>query len=124
MSGSTVPAIVNLIISQPPFSSIGGKEGVDLALVCAAFEQRVNLIFVDQGVLHLLNQQDTAAIDDKMHDKQLKALDLYDIETLFVDKESLQGLGIERSSLIANSKVIDATEIQKYIQSSDYTITV
>ena len=47
---------ISVIIHSPPFASIAGKEGVDLALVCAAFEQKVNLIFVGSGVLHLSKQ--------------------------------------------------------------------
>jgi tRNA 2-thiouridine synthesizing protein C len=103
--------VTNILISAPPLASIKGKEGVDLALVCAAFEHQVNLIFVDYGVFHLLEAQNSQHFKDKLHDKQLKALEFYDIDALWVESESLDKFNINTNQLIANCHAISSEAI-------------
>ena len=102
-----------IVVSAPPFASIDGKEGVDLALVCAAFDHNVNLLFVDAGVLHLLATQDEAFYDDKMHDKQLKALEFYDVERVFAEAESLLEFNLDKDDLIEATEIIGREEINR-----------
>lgn len=110
------------MISSPPFSHIDGKEGLDLALVCAAFEQQVKLIFVDQGVLHLIDNQKSSAIDDKLHNKQLSALEFYDIEQIYAETESLKQYSLLEESLIANVTSLNRQAINKICINSQQVI--
>lgn len=112
-----------VIIETPPFSHIAGKEGVDLALVCAAFEQQVHLTFVDEGIFHLLNNQNENYFEDKLHDKQLKALEYYDIENIYVEYESMQRFGLVTENLIDTVKVITAQNINELCHTSQQTVT-
>ena len=112
----------NIIIESPPFSTINGKEGVDLALVCAAFDQQINLIFADQGVFHLINSQDGAYIEDKLHDKQLNALEFYDIEKIYVESESLDELNLTKENLIENVSLLSRKTIRDFCDSSNQTV--
>ncbi|MGX5201566.1 sulfurtransferase complex subunit TusC [Aliikangiella sp. IMCC44632] len=109
----------SIVIESPPFSRISAKEGVDLALVCAAFEQSVNLIFVEDGVYHLLNAQDDSAFPDKNHDKQLKSLEYYDIDNILVETESLQSRGLEVAQLIDKVSALSSAEIKTRVSESD-----
>ncbi|TQV76632.1 sulfurtransferase complex subunit TusC [Aliikangiella marina] len=111
-----------IIIASPPFGKINGKEGVDLALVCAAFEQNVQLVFVDEGVFHLLTTQEEAFFDDKFHDAQLKALEFYDIERVHVEKESLAQFGLTQQQLIDNTSINTRAEIHKMVLQSTHTV--
>ncbi|WP_196137531.1 sulfurtransferase complex subunit TusC [Aliikangiella sp. G2MR2-5] len=113
----------SIIIQSPPFSSIAGKEAVDLALVCAAFEQQVNLIFSDRGVLHLLNNQGKEGINDKLHDKQLNALAFYDIDTIYVNQQSLKELNLDESQLLKECTIAPAEQINSLVQASQNTVT-
>lgn len=111
-----------IIISNPPFNAISGKEGVDLALVCAAFDHQVNLIFVDQGVLHLVNNQDGSFFLDKLHDKQLGALEYYEIENLYAENESLARFQLTNKDLLDSVKCISSTKIRQLVNSSTHTV--
>lgn len=113
----------SIIVHSAPFSTIAGKEGVDLALVCAAFEQKVNLIFVGSGVLHLSRNQNADAIDDKLHDKQLGALEFYDIEQVYCETSSLAAFGLDENEIIDNCKVIDKKTISEMLNNSCNTVT-
>lgn len=113
---------INIIISSPPFGLIDGKEGVDLALVCAAFEQDVNLIFVDEGIFHLIKNQNGDYFADKLHDKQLNALAFYDIESLYAEKESLQRFDLAPTSLLTNTILIDRLKINQFISTAQKTV--
>ena len=112
-----------IIISSPPFGSVAGKEGVDLALVCAAFDHQVNLVFVADGVLHLKNNQDEAYFDDKFHDLQLKALEFYDVEQVHVEQESMQVFNFTAADLIENVTIDSREKIKELVQQSSHTVT-
>ena len=111
-----------IIVSSPPFGQIDGKEGVDLALVCAAFELEVNLIFIDEGIFHLIEKQDEAGFSDKLHDKQLKALEFYDIDKIYVELESLARFSITSSSLLKNTQILSSEEINIKVSNSKNTV--
>ena len=113
---------ITVIINTPPFSSISGKEGVDLALVCAAFEQQVNLVFSGEGVLHLMNNQQDQAISDKLHDMQLKALEFYDIDQIFVIESSLKNRKLNDAHIISNCIVIDEVQLKQLIDNSSQVV--
>ncbi len=113
---------VTILINSPPFSHIDGKEGVDLALVCAAFDQTVNLVFVDEGIFHLINTQDDDSFLDKLHDKQLKALEYYDISSVFVESESMEKYSINQSSLLETVDVVSQSDIKQFCNNSQHTV--
>ena len=50
-----------VIIRHAPYSSNALREGLDVALVAAAFGQTVSLLFLGQGVLALLKEQAAGA---------------------------------------------------------------
>ncbi len=112
-----------IIIKTPPFSDISGKEGIDLALVCAAFEQNTQLIFTEAGILHLINEQSSEAINDKLHDKILKALEFYEIETIYCDQAALSNYSIDKAQLINNIKLVSTKEIANLVSQSNHTVT-
>ena len=112
----------NIIISAPPFSQIDGKEGLDLALVCAAFEQTVNLIFVDAGVLHLLEGQDETGFADKFHDQQLQALEFYEIDTIYAERESVEHYSLFQSKLLDNVNIVPRDDIRLKCSSAKHTV--
>lgn len=108
-----------LIFRHAPHSTAHGREALDLAMLSASFEQEVSLIFVDEGILHLLPNQNSELIGGKDYIATFKALPLYDIERLFVCETSLKQLGINQESLLHDFQVIDSTSIAKQLQLAD-----
>lgn len=115
-------AQTTIIIQSPPLSQIAGKEGVDLALVCAAFEHSVKLVFIDQGIFHLLKSQDQDQFGDKLHDKQLKALSFYDIESVHYELDSLQKYQLQPRQLIDSVNAINRETVNQISQQTDHLL--
>lgn len=115
--------IITIVISAPPFSHINAKEGVDLALVCAAFDYCINLIFIDQGVLHLVEGQDEIGFANKYHDKQIKALPFYGIERVFAETQSLTNYCLTEDSLIDSVKLINREQFNQLCTESQQVVT-
>lgn len=111
-----------IIINSPPFGMINGKEGIDLALVCTAFDQNVDLIFAGEGIFHLLNNQDTEHFNDKNHDKMLKAIEFYDIDKIYVEQESLQQYQLTTTHLIDKVESINQQKIAHMCQQSQHVV--
>ena len=77
------------IFSQAPHSNLSAKEGMDFAFSCAAFEQDVDALFIDDGIFQLLKHQDTKALQVKNHSAGIEAFSLYGINHCYYDANSL-----------------------------------
>jgi len=110
------------ILRQAPHATLKNKEALDFALACAAFEQQVSLLFIDDGVYQLAQGQDTNRIQSKNHSAALAALHLYGIEHSFYHLESAQHrqLNLETRCLIENCRAVDDTVISQHIADHDF----
>lgn len=102
-----------IVFRSPPHGTTQGREALDLALLSASFEQQVSLVFVDEGVLHLVRDQQPELLGGKDYLATLKALPLYDIDTVLVCKQSLADFGLSHGLLaiavsVANDEAISA----------------
>lgn len=118
----TKPFAVNIVIGQPPISNIEAKEAVDLALACAAFEQKVNLLFIDEGIFHLLKGQNQLFHDDKLHDRLLSALKFYDIQNIYAAKACLKRYALSEARLIDGVTLLSKHDIQAMLEQNQTTL--
>ena len=79
---------------RAPYGTIYAWESLEVVLIGAAFEQDVALAFVDDGVYQLAKGQDTAGIGMKNFSPTYSALGDYDINKIYVEKESLDARGL------------------------------
>jgi len=82
---------------KAPYGTIYALESLEVVLIGAAFDQDVSLAFIDDGVFQLVKNQNTTEIGVKNFSPAFRALGDYDVNKLFVDKESLdeRGLGLD-----------------------------
>ena len=80
---------------RAPHGTIYAHEALEVVLIGAAFEQDVSMAFIDDGVFQLKKDQNTDGIDTKNFSKTFSALEMYDVEKLYVEKESLDERGIK-----------------------------
>lgn len=78
-----------IISSQAPYYSSAAQDAIEAALAASNVGVEVSFILIDDGVFQLLNDQHGAYIHKKSIMKQIKALPLYDIESIFYVSESL-----------------------------------
>ena len=104
---------------RAPHGTIYAHEALEVVLIGAAFEQDISLAFIDDGVFQLKKDQDTSDIHTKNFSKIYKALEMYDVEKLFVEKESLDKRGLTEDDLSVDVKVINSSEMKKLITNSE-----
>ncbi len=107
-------------LQQPPHASLKNKEALDFALSCAAFEQKVSVIFIDDGVYQLIKNQNTKNIHSKNHSASIAALALYGIEHCYYDGESAQSRKLSTEKLIADTQTITQDHIKHLIAEHDF----
>jgi tRNA 2-thiouridine synthesizing protein C len=82
-----------VVVRQPPYSSSLARTSLEVALSSASFEQEIGLLFMGDGVLQLLPEQDSTAIGARNMAKLIASFPLYDLNALFADEAALQRYG-------------------------------
>jgi tRNA 2-thiouridine synthesizing protein C len=85
---------------KAPHGSIYALESLEVVLIGAAFEQEVTLAFIDDGVYQLLKNQDSSAIGSKNFSPTYRALGDYDVNRIFVERESLELRGLTQEDMM------------------------
>ncbi len=96
---------------KAPYGTIYALESLEVVLIAAAFDQDVSLAFIDDGVYQLAKGQHTKAIDVKNFSPTYRALEGYDIEKIYVEKESLETRGLTEDDLLVDVQVLSAQEL-------------
>jgi len=104
---------------KAPYGTIYALESLEVVLIAAAFDQDVSLAFLDDGVYQVVKGQHTKGIDVKNFSPTYRALEGYDIEKLFVEKESMEARGLKEDDFIVPVKVVNAQEMADLMQSQD-----
>ncbi len=108
---------------KAPYGTIYALESLEVVLIAAAFEQDVTLAFLDDGVYQLAKGQETKNIGMKNFSPTYRALEDYDINKLFVEKESMEARGLTESDFIVPVQVISAAEISKLMDEQDVILS-
>ncbi len=85
---------------KAPYGTVYALESLEVVLVAAAFDQDVSLAFFDDGVYQIAKGMDTKALGQKNFSPTYKALGDYDINKIYVSKESLDARGLSKDDLM------------------------
>lgn len=108
---------------KAPYGTIYALEGLEVVLISAAFDQDVCMAFVDDGVYQLMKNVDTTGIDMKNFSKTYRALEGYDIEKLYVEKESMEARGLTEDDFIVDVTVLSSAEMAALMAEQDVVIS-
>lgn len=108
---------------KAPYGTIYALEALEVVLISAAFDQDVSLAFLDDGVYQIVKGQHTKAIDVKNFSPTYRALEGYDIEKLYVEKESLDQRGLTEADLLVDVEVMSSADIAKKMAEQDIVIS-
>jgi tRNA 2-thiouridine synthesizing protein C len=108
---------------KAPYGTVYALEGLEVVLISAAFSQDVSMVFMDDGVYELVKGQQTKAIEMKNFSPTYRALDGYDVEKLYVERESLEARGLTEANLIVPVQVLGAAEMGELMQQQDVVIS-
>jgi len=85
--------------TKAPYGTVYALESLEVVLIGAAFEQDVSLAFIGDGVYQLVKGQDTQDIGMKNFSPTYAALGDYDVNKIYVEKESLEERGLSLDDL-------------------------
>jgi tRNA 2-thiouridine synthesizing protein C len=108
---------------KAPHGSIYALEVLEMVLISAAFDQDVHLAFVDDGMYQIVKNQDPARIGMKNFSKTFRALDGYDIEKLYVEREGMEERGLTEDDFIVDVEVISQAEMAKLMNGMDVVLS-
>ena len=84
---------------KAPYGTVYAWESLEVVLIGAAFDQEVSLAFVDDGVYQLMNGQHTTEVGIKNFSPTYSALGDYDVNKIYIEKESLEAHGLTLDDL-------------------------
>jgi tRNA 2-thiouridine synthesizing protein C len=108
---------------KAPYGSVYALEGLEVVLISAAFDQDVSLAFLDDGVYQLAKGQNPKGIETKNFSPTYRALEGYDIEKLYVERESLEARGLAEDDLLVDVQVVGAAEMAALMDEMDVMIS-
>lgn len=108
---------------KAPYGTIYALESLEVVLIAAAFDQDVSLAFLDDGVYQIVKGQHTKGIDVKNFSPTYRALEGYDIEKLYVEKESMVARGLTEADFLVDVKVLGAAEMADLMASQDVVLS-
>jgi tRNA 2-thiouridine synthesizing protein C len=121
---------------RAPHGSNYAQEGLEVALIGAAFDQDVAMAYIDDGVFQLKTDQDTSDIGTKNFSATYRALGDYEVKKVYVERESLEQRGLSQDDLMPLVyededddweekpliSVVSASELQDVIEQSDVVL--
>jgi tRNA 2-thiouridine synthesizing protein C len=114
---------VMFVNRKAPYGTIYALESLEVVLITATFDQDVSLVFLDDGVYELLKGQNTKAVGIKNFSPTYRALDGYDVEKLYVERESLEARGLSEDQLLVDVEVLSSAQMGELMAQQDVVLS-
>ncbi len=122
---------------RAPYGTVYAWESLEVVLIGAAFEQNVSLAFIGDGIYQLLKGQNTTELGIKNFSPTYNALGDYDVNKIYVEKESLDARGLTVADLLPlvyedadedyaekdSIRVVTAAELAEIIDQQDVVLS-
>ncbi len=112
-----------LIIRTAPYGNSGARDAIDFILTAAAYDQDISVIYQGDGVFQTLKEQDPTALPMKNTSSMISAFEMYDIEDIYCDSNSLTERNIPKDQLMIDCEFINTVKISKLIETADAVLT-
>jgi tRNA 2-thiouridine synthesizing protein C len=115
-----------LVISrQAPWAGPSAREALDIVLAGGAYDLPMGLLFLDDGVLQLLPEQNANALQQKDLTANLRALSMFGVDDIYACGTSLAQRGIGQDALSAEViQLPTPQDIGLLIDRYDHVITL
>lgn len=108
---------------KAPYGTVYALESLEVVLITAAFDQDVSLVFMDDGVYQLKKGQQTKGIEHKNFSPTYRALEGYDIEKLYVDRESMTARSLTEDDLLVPVTVLSRDQLTSLFEKQDVVLS-
>jgi tRNA 2-thiouridine synthesizing protein C len=110
------------VLRRPPGSGLRARETLDMILTAAAFDQSVSLLLLDDGVWQIKKNQMPEVAGLFPVAPLFEALDLYDVEAVWVERESLEERGLSEADLTIPVRLLARGEVAALAGARDVVI--
>ena len=108
---------------RAPYGTVYALESLEVVLIGAAFDQDCSVIFMDDGVFQIVKGQNNEDSEMKNFSPTYRALEMYDVEKLYVEKESLEARGLTEDDLLVDVEIKSAGEIADLMEDQDVVLS-
>jgi len=99
------------VLRKPPHGGVYVQEMLDIILTTAAFDQKVSILLLDDGVFQLKNGQHPENVGMKDTAAIFNALEIYDVTAIYTEVESLRERGLNSDDLCLSVQLHYRNEI-------------
>lgn len=111
-----------VVIRHSPYGSSLARAALDAALAAAAFDQPVDLLFMGDGVLQLLPDQQSEGLGVKNIGRLLASLPLYGIEQVYADADAVARFGLDLGAAPVPARAVDDTAMRQLLGEYDHLL--
>ena len=111
-----------VVVRHTPYGSSLGRAALEAALAMAAFEQPVDVLFMGDGVLNLLPDQDSRSIGVKNVGKLLASMPLYEIATVYAEAAAVERYGLDLALAPLPCRALDGDGIRALMIERDHLL--
>ena len=112
-------AKIMFLMRKAPHGSIYSYEGLEVVLIMATYNQDISVVFMDDGVFSIKKEQDTSELQVKEFSKTFRVFEDYDVEKVYIDRESMESRGLSIDDLIIQPEVIEASDITALMEEQE-----
>ena len=114
-------AKITVCMTTAPYNGVLAQDALDFAMGATNYGHDVSLLFMEDGVFQLLaKQQPVEGI--KNHEKRLKSLPFFDMETLLCCKSSLVKRNISPAEIEHDITLCDTDTMSDMLCQSDHVV--
>ncbi len=108
---------------KAPYGAGQAGEALEAALIAASLGQEVHLAYLDDGVFQLLRGQRPEALGTKDFTASLVELGEYDIDHVWVERQSLAERGLTEADLLVPATLLDRGEMAEIMAGMDVVVS-
>jgi tRNA 2-thiouridine synthesizing protein C len=108
-----------VILSSSPYGSSQAKEALDFVLAAGTFEQNISFLLQGDGCYLLNSKQNPDGIQQKNISQMIKALPIYGVESILVNKNDAESRNIPLPEAPNTTQALDNDAIKTHIQNAD-----
>jgi len=112
-----------VIMRSAPYGQSRARDAIDLILTSAAYDQEISVLFQSDGIFQLIAEQQPKELGLKNINAQISAFEMYDIEAVYYDQESLSARRLKPEQLNDQIKPVSNSEIQTLLNQADTVLT-
>lgn len=116
------PMSIAVIQRQSPFTTGKGREALDMILALAAVEHTLSVFFCGDAVYQLLPLSNADNFPVKAYPRSFKLFALYDVEHLYVCKQSLAARQLSAEQLSLPVELVDQQQIRLLLSDQQHII--